>query len=297
MGYAIFFLVVISVSGIMYFLIQPRASVVGERVGLVYEADAPEEEGNLFERLFRPTIRSFSRHTNKIAKEKDIQTAERLLQIANYPLGLTADLFFGMRLLAFVVGGLTIIPLSLLMHPVLALPAALFLSFGLYMAPLWWLKAEAEQRQQKIRTELPYMIDLLGQAMNAGVGSLELAIIKITQKSDTPLSEELQMMVEEMSAGMSKYAARKRMAARIDVPEVTTLMGSLNTADQGGAPIAKTLADQAETIRMRARQAVDEYVAGLPNKMLIPIVFFIMPAFFILLLVPFIMGGVAGMVF
>ncbi len=96
-------------------------------------------------------------------------------------------------------------------------------------------------------------------------------------------------MLQEIKVGKQKKDALKDMAERVDVQDLTTFMGSVIQADQFGVGISAVLRIQAEQMREKRRQRAREKAMKAPVKMLIPMILFIFPTMFIVLLGPMIL--------
>jgi tight adherence protein C len=107
---------------------------------------------------------------------------------------------------------------------------------------------------------------------------------KVVEKVRGPYPEELKRVLEEMRLGKSRMDALRAMADRVHVTEVSTFVAAIYQADQLGVSIAKVLHVQADTMRVARSQRIREIAAKLPVKMLFPLVFFIFPAIFVVVI-------------
>ena len=115
---------------------------------------------------------------------------------------------------------------------------------------------------------------------------LEGALAKVTEKMPGPLSEDLARAMTEMRLGKTRSQALKDMAARLDVGEVKTFVAAVTQADQLGTGIARVLRAQSRMARSSRVLRVREQAARLPVTLLFPLVVFIFPAIFVVLLGP-----------
>jgi tight adherence protein C len=121
--------------------------------------------------------------------------------------------------------------------------------------------------------------------VEAGLG-FDAALQKVVEKIRGPLSDEFQQALNEIKLGKPRREALKDLAARVEVDDVSTFISSLIQADQLGVSIANVLRVQAEQVRGKRRQRAEEKAQKAPIKILIPLVFFIFPAIFVILLGP-----------
>jgi tight adherence protein C len=166
--------------------------------------------------------------------------------------------------------------------------AALFGVVGA-VVPVQWLQKSRDRRQAQIRRDLPDILDLLAISVEAGVG-LEGAIAVVGGQFDTPLAHELSRMLREMELGVSRRVALQNMKARVDVPDVSNFVLSLVQADALGMPIGRVLRTQANEMRLRRRQWAREKAGKLPVKIIFPLITFIFPALFVVVLGPAVMS-------
>ncbi|NMA33044.1 MAG: type II secretion system F family protein [Clostridiaceae bacterium] len=140
-------------------------------------------------------------------------------------------------------------------------------------------------RQKKILNTLPDVIDLITVIVEAGLG-FDGALIKVVEKKPGPLAFEFDRVLQEIKVGRNKRDALREMAKRLDIQDFTTFIGAIIQADQFGVGIAQVLRIQSEQIRLKRKQRAQERAMKVPVKMLIPMVVFIFPTLFVVLLGP-----------
>src|SRR5438132_10087 len=165
------------------------------------------------------------------------------------------------------------------------------LLFGIIgpLIPLQWLQKSRQKRQAQIRRDLPDILDLLAISVEAGVG-LEGAIEIVGKHFDSPLAHEMSRMLREMELGVSRRIALQNMKMRIEVQDVSNFVLALVQADALGMPIGRVLRTQAHEMRLRRRQWAREKAGKLPVKIIFPLVMFILPALFVIVLGPAVMS-------
>jgi len=162
---------------------------------------------------------------------------------------------------------------------------ALVLGIAGYMFPDFLLNLWKTERREKILKSLPDVLDMLCVSVEAGLG-FDAALQKVVDKIQGPLSTEFRRALNEIKLGKPRREALKDMVARLDVDDVSTFVGSLIQADQLGVSIANVLRVQAAQVREKRSQRAEEKAQKAPVKILIPLLFFIFPAIFIILLGP-----------
>ena len=150
------------------------------------------------------------------------------------------------------------------------------------------MQKSRQKRQAQSRRDLPDILDLLAISVEAGVG-LEGAIEIVGKHFDSPLAHEMSRMLREMELGVSRRIALQNMKTRIEVQDVSNFVLALVQADALGMPIGRVLRTQAHEMRLRRRQWAREKAGKLPVKIVFPLVTFILPALFVVVLGPAVM--------
>jgi tight adherence protein C len=154
-----------------------------------------------------------------------------------------------------------------------------------WVVPRFWLKRKIAERQHKILKALPDTIDLLTVSVEAGLG-FDAAASKIGEKVTGPLGDEFRQYLRLVRMGTVRREAMRELGDRSGVSDLHTFATGLIQADQLGVSMSKVLRVQSEEMRRRRRQRAEEKAMKAPIKMLFPLVFFIFPTIFIVLLGP-----------
>ncbi|MCG8484732.1 MAG: type II secretion system F family protein, partial [Clostridia bacterium] len=158
------------------------------------------------------------------------------------------------------------------------------------------LKSKISRRKNEIYHQLPDTLDLLSVSVSAGLG-FDQALIYVVKKSEGVLIRELDTAQREIALGRSRKEALEQLADRCDSLEIQTFVSAVIQADEIGASMQNILQVQASAIREAHKQNVEEKAQKLSVKMLIPMVLFIFPVMFIVLMgpsIPAIMEALGG---
>jgi tight adherence protein C len=164
----------------------------------------------------------------------------------------------------------------------------LFLAVGVgggYMLPQFMLSRKVSVRQMDILLSLPYAIDILSISVEAGMG-FDAGVGYTMRKIKGPLAEEFAKTLNEIRLGKPRLEALEDLGNRTGVDELKTFITAVVHASRLGGSITNTLRIQADSMRVRRRQRAQEQAMKAPVKMVFPLVLFIFPALFVVILGP-----------
>lgn len=147
------------------------------------------------------------------------------------------------------------------------------------------LSKKITDRQRNMLRDLPYTLDLITVSVEAGL-SFDGAIARVVNNLTGELCDEFGKSLKEMRMGIQKKVALKNMSERCEVRELSLLITSLIQADDLGVSLGKVLRIEAANLREHRKQAARERAMKAPVKMLFPLIFFIFPSIFIIILGP-----------
>jgi tight adherence protein C len=154
-----------------------------------------------------------------------------------------------------------------------------------YFVPDILIRSNAQKRREAIRTELPNALDQMLISVQAGLG-FEMAMGRAGNNGTGPLADELIRTLQDIQVGRSRKDAYLAMSDRIDVPDVRSFVRAVVQADAYGVAIASVLKAQAQDMRIKRKQRAEEHAMKMPVKMLFPLIFFILPTLFVVVLGP-----------
>jgi tight adherence protein C len=164
--------------------------------------------------------------------------------------------------------------------------------FG-FLAPMMLLRRRAKNRQNQFWKSLPDSLDLLTTCVEAGL-SLDFAFQRVAERQKGPVGYEINRMLREKTLGQTRKEALMGMAERIDLQDVHVFVNSVIQAETLGTSIAQVLRIQSRQLRTRRRQRAEQVARQAAPKMVFPLVFFVMPSLFIVVLGPVILNAIEG---
>jgi tight adherence protein C len=250
---------------------------------------APEDLLRLpfMQRMVAPALSSIGHFFGRVAPQEIRSKVDKRIIYAGVPWNLNFFSLFAMQVL--IGGTLLLLSFFLLrflqveggsMVLIVVLPALV----GFFL-PYAFISSKAESRQQAIRKSLPDVLDLLLVSVEAGLG-FDMALMKVTQQMPGPLSAEIKRALDEIRMGGEREAALRGIAIRSGVSELSSFISSVIQSEQMGSNIANTLRVQAEFMRQKRRQRAQEKAMKAPVKLVFPLILFIFPALFVVIVGP-----------
>ncbi|NLX14000.1 MAG: type II secretion system F family protein [Phycisphaerales bacterium] len=157
-----------------------------------------------------------------------------------------------------------------------------------FMLPNIWLMIAVSQRQTKIRNGLPDSLDLLVVSVESGL-ALDASLQRVGDEMHNvhgDLSEELRITTLETQMGVPRTEALENMARRCGLEEMQALVAVVSQAEKFGTSVAKALRTQADTLRVKRRQKAEERAQKTTVKLMLPLILFIFPSIFVVLVGP-----------
>ena len=142
-----------------------------------------------------------------------------------------------------------------------------------------------QQRRQAILRDLPTLMDLLVLSLEAGMG-LDRALRTVIREYQSPLSDEIQRVLIDMDLGVGRGDAFERMALRVGLENLHALSRAIIQSEELGVSLVGTMQNHSREVRISRRRDAEAEALRAPIKMLIPLVVFILPTLFLLLLGP-----------
>ncbi len=296
-----FISLLIMVSTIIYVLYEFSVEEIDENVSrrlkeyspVLSEEEQQKKDEEISSEFIRESLRKISQ--NIINKSKNIITQKQLLAEA----GMASDdesfvNHMSKKLMYAIFLGLTGVCLAIIgdVSPLHRMILILFFPLVGFRFPDMKVRKVAKNRAEEVTYTLPDAIDLLSVCVEAGLG-LDSAITRVANEQETSspvLAQEFKRVGRDVVAGISRADALKALARRNGSPELRSFIGLLIQSDRLGTSVSQSLKVYSDSLRVRRRQRAEELASKASIKMTIPLVLFILPATFIVIMTPAALG-------
>jgi tight adherence protein C len=222
-----------------------------------------------------------------------LESTEKKITHSGVSYLLTAEQFIALRIISAMLAPLfaLFIMFCLDSYPIFWLVLMPLLGF---MLPNIWLSDVRKKRDNAVIRTLPVYLDFLTMCVEGGLnlqGALGQAMEKATPG---PLRNEFAIVLRDLRAGLSRAESLRRMAERLDIQEITSFVSSIVQAEKMGASLANVLRVQSEQRRAERFQRAEKQAMEAPVKLVFPLVMFIFPITFIVLLFPIAMKFISS---
>lgn len=235
------------------------------------------------ERLILPVLERTRGLAFRLSPTGASDRMSRLLDLAGNPGNWTAERIMGFKGAGLLVGGLGGALLGGLSAKGL-LFAGIGAAAGFYLPDLLLMNL-GQKRQEELRRGLADSLDMMTVCVEAGQG-FDAALLQVARSVDGPVAGEFARVLSEIQIGKSRGEAFSSLGARTKVPEAKNFVSALVQADRLGLPIANVLREQSNQMRLVRRQRAEEKAQKVPVKILFPMLLFIFPALFIVIIGP-----------
>jgi tight adherence protein C len=157
-----------------------------------------------------------------------------------------------------------------------------------WIGPTFYVRRKLKARQKEVQLALADMLDMLVVCVEAGLG-LNQALVRVADEIEhvsTVMSEQLAMINLEMRAGTPREEALRNFADRTGLPDIRSLVSMMVQTDRFGTSVADALRVHSDTMRTKRRQRAEEAAAKTTIKLVFPLVLFVFPAMFVVVIGP-----------
>lgn len=270
-----------------------EAAVDPDRYDIARLADL--REASLIVRLFEPLVHLLSGVMRRLLSE-ELPAVQRDLNVSGASRAWKPEEWLASSVIA---ASLIALPGSVWCLrefglPGLVMAGALVLLVAVIMRRR--LHTQAVRRMWRIKTRLPYFLDLVNLLMEAGATFLNALREAVREFADQPVGQEFGRVLTELSLGRNRSAALESMRDRLQDDEITSLVGAIIQGEEHGSPLAQVLRGQADFLRIKRTQRAETIAGEAGVQMLFPAML-VMMATVILILAPFAMEFVSGSFF
>ena len=291
-GFGLIFLALVLVFGAVGGIFKERPGVNRSIAVLEAMTSAPDDmKGDLdhsfAERVLLPLLARTQRMGRRLSPEDASERIREKLELAGNPRGWTVERVMAGKVVGFGAALLVALVVSLVLGlgflPTLGV--VVLGSLAGYMAPNMYLYQQTYDRSEKLQRALPDAIDLLTISVESGLG-FDAACAQVARNTDGPLADEFARMLQEMQIGRGRADALRSLAERTNLPDLRSFVSAMVQADAFGIPVGQVLRVQSSEIRTKRRQWAEEAAQKVPVKILVPLIFCILPCLFIAVLGP-----------
>lgn len=258
--------------------------------------EGPAPSKSKFVEFSRPLVHNFTlQHALRIKNESYRKQVSRKILTAGLSKELNVDEFIGLQILWGVAVPLFLLLLNFSLQLGFSPVVVVLLGvFGAYF-PHLYCNQQKKQRYTSVVVDLPFFIDLMALSTEAGLDFIG-AIQRIVDKAENSvLADELGVVLKDIKLGSSRADALRGLSDRLDISEITSFCSVIIDADQTGASIAQVLKDQSQQMRLERFVRAEKAGAKASQMILLPLMFFVLPAVFITVFGPvalqFLYGG------
>ncbi len=291
-AFAMIFLAMLLVFGAVGGIFKEQTGVNRSLAVLEAITAAPEEmkgdlEASFSDRVLFPLLARTQRMGRRLTPEDASERIRERLELAGNPHGWTVERVMAGKVVGFGVALVVSLILAMLFGvgflPTLGI--VVVASLAGYNAPNMYLYQQTYDRSDKLQRALPDAIDLLTISVESGLG-FDAACQQVARNTDGPLAEEFSRMLQEMQIGRGRSEALRSLASRTNLADLRSFVSAMVQADAFGIPVGQVLRVQSSEIRVKRRQWAEEAAQKVPVKILVPLIFCILPCLFIAVLGP-----------
>lgn len=221
-----------------------------------------------------------------------VEKLDKLLALAGRPASMPLGKVLGAKpALCLVAAALGFLMANAAQKPTITMLAIFLTLFG-YFIPDLLLYSKGQERQKAMQLELANTLDQMLISVEAGLG-FESAMQRAGETGKGPLAEELVRTLQDMQVGRSRRESYLALADRTSIPELRSFVKAVVQADAYGIALSGVLRTQAKVMRVKRRQRAEEKAMKLPVTVLFPLLFFIFPVLFIIILGPAVINAIA----
>jgi tight adherence protein C len=249
--------------------------------------DQDEMSKSLFVRMILPMVDKSSKFFSQLTPATSLDRARKSIIQAGMQGKVTPGQITSFSYILMIV--VPVMSLSFAGLPTALLSrSTLILVFGAllgYRLPYGYVQGKAQARKHEIQKALPFTLDLISISVEAGM-AFDGAMQIVMEKSKGPMADELNLTLREIRLGKGRNEALTDMAERVGVDDLRSFVTAVTYIARLGGSLVDVIRIQAQAMRIKRRQRAEEKAMKTPVKIMIPLVLFIFPSMFIVILGP-----------
>jgi len=254
---------------------------------IIDEKDLSEEDKSFIERVIMPSFNAFRRPLTKFKAKDSINILSKKLARAGLLKKTTVEKWI-LKKTIISVGYFMVTGILTYLVDNSILKSSLFAFISLIVVNVYsnfHISKLISLRKVRLTRDLPYVLDMITVSVEAGL-SFDGALSRVVNNINCDLSYEFAKTLKEVKMGIERKIALRNMSERLEVRELSTLITSLIQADELGVSLSKVLRIESSGLREYRKQVAREKAMKAPVKMLFPLIFFIFPSIFVIILGP-----------
>ncbi len=269
-----------------------RALQALEQQGQAGRELAGEADRSFGERVLEPLQKRALDIGRRVSGGDAAERIRRRLELAGNPRGWSVDRVIALKVIAAVAVPAVLVFYGFLVGlpiPWVLVAGAVGLLAG-FFGPDLYLYNVALKRADQIKRSLADAVDLLTISVEAGLG-FDAALQQVARNTEGPLAEEFSRVLREMQLGVGRAEALRALGERSNVDDLKAFAGAMVQADAFGIAIGQVLRVQSAEIRVKRRQYAEEKAQKVPVKIMVPLIIFILPCLFIVVMGPAVLNA------
>lgn len=252
-----------------------------------YQGKEEREQKSFMERMLKPIYQGITRMMVRTTPSRNIESFQKKLEAAGLLKNGTKEKWLYIKGMLMLIVASSLGALLYTETESIGLTIFMFLFMLLFVNVFFnfFLSRKVTARKERILRDLPYTLDLITVSVEAGL-SFDGAMSRVVSNIQGDLCDEFGKSLKEIRMGIERKVALRNMSNRCEVDELSMFITSIIQADELGVSLGKVLRIESDNLREHRKQVVREKAMKAPVKMLFPLVFFIFPAIFIIILGP-----------
>jgi tight adherence protein C len=264
-----------------------KAGQQKQRAAVSSLRDEDEMSKSVFVRVIIPMVDRTSKFFSQITPMRSLDRARMFIVRAGMQGKVTPARITSFSYILMIALPLMILPTAhLIAHSTIMFIGIVGIAAILgYRLPYGFIEGKAKARQNEIRKALPFTLDLISISVEAGM-ALDGAMAIVMEKSTGPMADELNLTLREIRLGKGRNEALIDLGERIGLDELKAFVTAVTYIARLGGSLVDVIRIQAAAMRLKRRQRAEEKAMKTPVKIMIPLVLFIFPSMFIVILGP-----------